>query len=153
VSNYTIHARDHIGLQSTSTTPLYTVDGTLVSAGNIWSGALLAPISKTINNTQLIAEVWTGTNPEGGSARGFYQEMGSALYGGNVRKGNSGSTNGSWLEGSSGQSATLKGIYGISGVLTVPSTVPEPSTAMLAGLGGLAALVYSFKRKRNSCQR
>ncbi len=40
-------------------------------------------------------------------------------------------------------------LYGISEVLTVPASVPEPSTAMLAGLGGLAALVYSFKRKRN----
>ena len=39
-------------------------------------------------------------------------------------------------------------LYGISDVLTVPSAVPEPSTVMLVGLGGLAALGYSFKRKR-----
>ena len=39
-------------------------------------------------------------------------------------------------------------LYGISEVLTVPASVPEPSTVMLVGLGGLAALGYSFKRKR-----
>ena len=40
-------------------------------------------------------------------------------------------------------------LYGISEVLTVPASVPEPSTVMLVGLGGLAALGYSFKRKRS----
>ena len=37
VSSAGIDAKDHIGLQSTSVVPLYTVSGTKVSGGNLWS--------------------------------------------------------------------------------------------------------------------
>ncbi len=66
-----------------------------------------------------------------------------------VMVGSQNSTDNEWVGYITIPVGNLALLYGISEVLTVPSTVPEPSTAMLAGLGGLAALVYSFKRKRN----
>ena len=142
VSSATIDAKDHIGLQSSSVVPLYTVNGTKVSGGNLWSGALLNPIQVMIDGNTYEATVWTGTNANTGgrSDAGINRVVyGMATY-----------TNSVWCTDSSTQYTYLPfPIYGISEVLTVPSAVPEPSTVMLVGLGGLAALGYSFKRKRN----
>ena len=143
VSSATIDAKDHIGLQSTSVVRLYTVNGTKVSGGNLWSGALLNPINVTIGGTLYNTNVWTGTNSsDGNGATGG--TMGSDW----VATGDTKDTTW-WANYGLFESTDMNSVYGISEVLTVPSAVPEPSTAMLAGLGGLAALVYSFKRKRN----
>jgi hypothetical protein len=151
VSNTTINARDHIGLQSTSLTPIYTVSGTLVSTGNLWSGALLNPINKGVQwPYQYHGSVWSGTLSDGTSSIG--SEMGTA-YPNYALTGTSSSASSSWIAFGPPITTEVPHLYGISSILTVPSAVPEPSTAMLAGLGGLAALVYSFKRKRNSCRR
>ena len=143
VSSAGIDAKDHIGLQSTSVVPLYTVSGTKVSGGNLWSGALLNQITVQIDGSLSSTGVWTGTSVDG---TGYStREMGTI----STRYGLSSSSNSTWISQNRSSSATSRALYGISEVLTVPSAVPEPSTAMLAGLGGLAALVYSFKRKRN----
>ena len=48
--------------------PLYLVDGTKISAGNLWSGALLYPINVDINGTiQANEYVWTATDYDGTS--------------------------------------------------------------------------------------
>ena len=54
-----------------------------------------------------------------------------------------------WANSNTNINTASMRLYGISEVLTVPAAVPEPSTVMLVGLGGLAALGYSFKRKRS----
>ena len=143
VSSAGIDAKDHIGLQSTSVVPLYTVSGTIVSGGNLWSGALLNQITVRIDGTPANESVWTGTSEYG---TGYAQyTMGSQ----SVRYGASATVSSDWISQAVYDSGFPAYIYGISEVLTVPSAVPEPSTVMLVGLGGLAALGYSFKRKRN----
>ena len=153
VSNLTINARDHIGLQSTSLIPLFTVDGTKVSTGNLWNGSLMNPINRHIDGTAFpyASAVWTGTDPNTGAANlpGQYY-MGDTP---SVAYGDSTTTNYMWAMASVLSPSNGLSLYGISEVLAIPASVPEPSTVMLAGLGGLAALVYSFKRKRNLCRR
>jgi PEP-CTERM motif len=148
VSNLSTNARDHIGLLSTSIVPIYTADGTRVSDGNLWNTPLLAKINRDSNgDIQSTGPHWTGTNGNG-TTSGVGYSMGQAtpIIGNNGYLNNS-----SWLSANSSSNTSSHHLYGISETLTVPSisAVPEPSTAMLAGLGGLAALVYSFKRKRN----
>jgi len=147
VSNLSTNARDHIGLQSTSIVPIYTPDGTKVSNGNLWS-TLLAQVNKNIDGgTQGRGQnTWTGTNGNGTTSGSGYA-MGQAT----PRTGNNAQRDERWLSNSTLDNTQTRRLYGISETLTVPSisAVPEPSTAMLAGLGGLAALVYSFKRKRS----
>jgi hypothetical protein len=75
VSNSIIDARDHIGLQSTSVVPLYTVNGNNVSGGNLWSGNLLSPMNASISGTLLNTNVWTGTEWNG--TRSYYYFMSS----------------------------------------------------------------------------
>ncbi len=147
VSNSTTKARDHIGLQNSSTIPLFTVDGTKVSAGNLWSGSLLNPINITIGGSVVSTKVWTGTNIDGGKQT--YMGMFDIPIGSNSPSyGESNQANNLWTYVGFDAPSVLYRVYGISDVLTVPASVPEPSTAMLVGLGGLAALGYSFKRKR-----
>ena len=143
VSNSTTNARDHIGLLSTSLIPLYTVDGTKVSTGNLWSGSVLSPIGMAIDGSISDPSVWTGTDTSGATATGLGNVGGIATYGASWL------TDAAWIHMLfTGDTAEPMALYGISEVLTVPSAVPEPSTVMLVGLGGLAALGYSFKRKR-----
>jgi PEP-CTERM motif len=155
VSNVTTDARDHIGLLSTSLIPLFTVDGTKVSTGNLWSGSLLTAIYRTIHGLAIDVSVWTGTNGSNGKGdEGIsrYNYMGDGVTQ-TARRGGSPEVDGDWAFAGSGDFTQMAHLYGISDVLDVPATVPEPSTVMLVGLGGLAALAYSFKRKRNSCRR
>ena len=146
ISNSTTNARDHIGLLSDSTIPVFRVDGTQVSTGNLWSSSLIAPINKGISGNIIETSVWAGTNEDGSRKDGY-----TLGYGG-VTLGHTLFTTGRWID-----NHPVSGIpfhqnywmYGISEILTVPAAVPEPSTVMLAGLGGLAAWAYSCKRKQN----
>ena len=152
VSNVTTDARDHIGLLSTSLIPLYTVDGTKVSTGNLWSGELISGIGKRIDGQQVSDGVWTGTIWNTGTAMWretppMRHQMGD-LVGERAVFGLSYGLGADWANSNTNINTASMRLYGISEVLTVPSAVPEPSTVMLVGLGGLAALGYSFKRKR-----
>ena len=146
VSNSIIDARDHIGLQSTSVVPLYTVNGNKVSGGNLWSENLLSPMNASISGTTINASVWTGTGKDGSKdSNGNVMGANTVTFGQSLH-----TSNGTYINFTSYDPADVPiPLYGISDVLTVPSAVPEPSTVMLVGLGGLAALGYSFKRKRN----
>ena len=141
VSSSTIDARDHIGLLSTSLIPLYTVDGTKVSTGNLWSGTLLSPINKWIDGSLHFDTTYTGTKSDGTKSNPV--GVASSTFG------LAAATSSTFIDFQQDNSGTGRYLYAISGVLTVPAAVPEPSTVMLVGLGGLAALGYSFKRKRN----
>ncbi len=143
VSNSITDARDHIGLLSTSVVPLYTVNGAKVSGGNLWSGVLLSPMNVSISGQTATFKVWTGSNTDG--TKDSASPLGTP---GAPVSGYSGSMQHPWIRNSYESITNELPVYGISDVLTVPAAVPEPSTVMLVGLGGLAALGYSFKRKR-----
>jgi hypothetical protein len=152
VSNGSTNARDHISLLSTSTIPLYKPNGTLVSSGNLWSGWLLSAIDTNIHGTRLLfTRVWTGSNPDGTTR--FEHNDRRAVGDYHVTYGLIADTGPGWITTHVQAHDFTAAVYGISDVFTVPSAVPEPSTVMIAGLGGLAALAYSLKHKRSSCRR
>jgi hypothetical protein len=147
-STQTVDAITHIGVDND---PVYLVNGTLVastdSTSGLWSGVLQHGINDDINGQHLGAGsvlVWTGTLINGQR----YNALGQGLSTAGISQQ---PYHPSWINAGNLSSSFSEHLYGISQELTVPgaAAVPEPSTAVLAGLGGLAALAYSLKRKRN----
>jgi hypothetical protein len=128
-STDSVDAIDHVGQASA---PVYLSDGTLVAASTtpagLWSGAILHEINLDLagNIVSPFTFVWTGTNPTG---TGFGGPLGS----GTPQVGSTTDTDGAWVSSGHSNSGDLRNVYGISSVLSVPETVPEPSTlTMLA---------------------
>ncbi len=150
-STSSVNAIDHIGVTGDA---VYLVDGTEVastdSTSGLWSGALLHAINELITGSTSGGSTYTGTTASG-VASTYY--LGASA----VEIGSTTSQNSSWVALSRDTRPTVDArlVFGISQELTAAQTtssVPEPSTAMLAGLGGLVALAYSFKRKRGGGQ-
>ena len=151
-STASVSAINHIG---TTGDAVYLADGTKIASSDgtsgLWSGSLLSAPNELQDGTSAGGvNVWTGTKSDGSAFTTL--ELGSTnpLYGtSSFTVGGDGVTAG-WLANDTLAAGNNYHLYGISSDLVVPSAaaVPEPSTALLAGLGGLAALAYSFARKR-----
>jgi PEP-CTERM motif len=163
------NAITHIG--SSNHDQVYRVDGAKVatstdtSPGGLWSGSLLNAINLDLAGNRpenprsfLTGHVWTGTNQHGTPDTGnlpYNYWMGST----------DGVSEGGifydplfqydpasqfWAaQNGSGQSLP-ESLYGISQELTVPgaTSVPEPSTIALMGLGGIGlAIRFHLRRK------
>ncbi|MEI8020122.1 MAG: PEP-CTERM sorting domain-containing protein [Schlesneria sp.] len=144
-STTSVSAINHIG---TTGDAVYLADGTKVTSSDdssgLWSGSLLSAPDEFLDGTSVgVDAIWTGSNSDGSANT---HPLGNR----NPTYGFSGNTNGGWTNAGVGFSGGAHRLYGISSDLVVPgaTAVPEPSTALLAGLGGLAALAYSFARKR-----
>ena len=145
-STTAVSAINHIG---TTGDAVYLVDGTKIASSDdtsgLWSGSLLSAPNELLDGTSAGGvSVWDGTNADGSARTNL--ELGSI----NPRYGTSSFTNSQWVYDDIFAGSINYRLYGISSDLVVPgaTAVPEPSTALLAGLGGLAALAYSFARKR-----
>ncbi len=152
-STSTVNAIDHIGQTDT---PVYLVDGTMVTtsttATGLWSGSLIHAINEDINGLPppppnpifFGTQLWSGTSDTGESNPGFAGPLGNFL----VAVGNYEASSGSWINtgGFISNNAQLH-IYGISAVLTV---VPEPPSILLLGVGGVlkAALGWTRRHRR-----
>jgi hypothetical protein len=118
---------------SFSNIPIYNTHGIKVSAGNLYSGSLLAPVSFDQNgNAPPIDLIWTGATAAGGIPS---NPLGSAV----PEFGNSNDSNSNWITGLSGDGSNIPWpVYALSSPITV---VPEPAALSLAGaiacLGGI----------------
>jgi hypothetical protein len=113
--------------------PIYLVSGLRVadSYDDLWDGSIQNPIfsDETGSSASLgaLQAVWTGTNPNGGTGTG----LGTVSCGVNLTNpcpnvGNAGATNFGWISLTSGNTLLQNfHLYGISGLLTVP-TPPRP---------------------------
>lgn len=143
-STDSVDAIDHVGQTNA---PVYLSDGTLVTTSTttagLWSRDLLHAI-----NLDLASKppppfdnfVWTGTNPFGtgfGGALGDTRaQVGSIIF-----------THDAWVSSGTDNSPGSRPFYGISSVLTVPQSVPEPST--LTMLGTALSVGLAIRRARH----
>jgi hypothetical protein len=138
---------------SVHSSPVYLADGTLVAtstttlAGGLWgtsiSGtpSLLASINQDLSGTTINSIIWTGTTTSGTGAP--FQVFGD----GQPIAGFSPVTGGQWVYEQGLPSYIAEPMYAMSEVLTVPSSVPEPSTLVLAS-AMVVGLVVGRARSR-----
>lgn len=136
---------NEVGLASNDTIiRLYNTGGVLVATGvtvpmtGLYGGTFTSH-SGFLNTTEAggilpVVNVWTGTLGDGTTLA--TRELGSpqaAFVGATLL-----TFNNNWTTTSSQLVSSLFPLYGISGLLTVPSAVPEPSTLAMLGCASLA---------------
>jgi len=143
-STESVNAITNIG--SDPGVPIYGLNGTEVvsdattGSKGLFSGSLLAPILFSETGVDETGRGdWTGTSPTG-VANATHALGDSAPVIGLI-----GDANGTWIDDLTFPAGTGFPLYGISGVLTVPSAAPEPATTMMLILGG--ALMIGARRR------
>lgn len=138
-STSSVNARDNTDTNPSSTgVPIYLIDGNRVANDNadLWDGSILTSIDSTPQESGGFGFVWSGTFYDGTTGWG----LGSNVVGSNV--GFIGAVS-AWIDESGKGGSEVYPFYGISTVLTVPSSdppvsVPEPSSLLgCITLGGL----------------
>jgi PEP-CTERM motif len=144
-STDSVDAIDHVGQANAS---VYMSDGTLVTsdttATGLWSGALVHEINLDLagNIVPPANFVWTGTNPTG---TGFGGPLGSPPT---PQVGSTTDTGGAWVSSGRSNSGDSRNFYGISSVLTVAQTVPEPSTLTMLAIALSVGLAVRWAHHR-----
>ena len=134
--------------------PVYLTNGTEVASSDTasgwWAGgqhAILHAIDTDLLGNTAQDEVWTGTGLTGDTADPL---GGNGAVVGETTIGHSSQSGVQWMVGQEAGPTAFHVIYGVSQELTVPqaSSVPEPSTLWIAGVGMLAGIAYGRFRKR-----
>jgi PEP-CTERM motif len=135
-------------------TPVYLVDGTLVTTSTtstgLWSGSILNPIDEDVSGMGLhtgSTGVWTGTNTNGSTSTNRLGDF----FG--VTIGNSVSTDGTWVNNGVWPSDNSFGAFHMYGISQVLTAVPEPSSLALAGTAAIGVSAFVWCRKRRDQRR
>ena len=144
-STATVNAIDNIG--QTPISGVYLADGTLVTTSTttsgLWSGSILNPVNEFLTGSTTSGDVWTGTLASGISST---SPLGAAS--GFTTAGATSSAGSNWVSGPGFNYTGGLPMYGISQVLTVASSVPEPSTLLMAGTAIGAGFAFGWSRRR-----
>ncbi len=137
-----------------TTTPVYLADGTLVTTSTtstgLWSGSISNPIDEDLSGLGVqtgSTGVWTGTNTNGSASANHLGDF----FG--VVTGNSGSTDGTWVNNGVWPSDSTSGVFHVYGISQVLTAVPEPSTLWMAGPAILAFAAFGRSRSRRDHRR
>jgi hypothetical protein len=126
--------------------PIYDLGGHLIAtdagtgAGGLFSGTLQYPPCTAEDGTCTLVFAWTGSDSIGNTAPGNGLGTSEPEYGA------TGKTDAYWIAYGIGGSDDMQALYGISGILTVPSATPEPATTGMVIAAG--ALMF-FAGRRN----
>jgi hypothetical protein len=144
---------DAINNVGVSGAPVYLASGTLVrssdSSSGLWSGSLNNPINQDLKgNVFGDIGVWTGTLASGAGDPGF--QLGNS----SVEFGSTSSASSSWVSAFPFPTGLEDlALYGISQVLVAGSSVPEPSTLVLAGTAVIAGSAFGRSRGHRNRRR
>lgn len=135
-----------------SNIPIYNTAGQLVASGSagFWSGSLQHAINYDQQGTVSNTEVWTGTNPVGGSSADFGSVHQFAMGESTPQTGNSNPefVDGGWSSYYFSASSGSLPVYALSSPITI-SAVPEPKAwAALIGLGAMGVVGFLWRRRR-----
>jgi hypothetical protein len=153
VSTLTVDAFTHIG--GNFAMPVFDSTGRMIArnAGDLWDGSVDSPISLDRFGIGNAGFVNTGTDTNGAILFG----LGELPFGGGpggMTVGASGFIGPAWISGGTEGNIAMDQFYGISGVLTVASAAPaasaapEPSSALLFGVGIAGIVLGSLSRGR-----
>jgi len=152
-STSSVNAIDNVGQ---AMAPVYLADGTLVTSSTtsagLWSGSLLHPIDHDLTGARPGDEVWTGTDQHGSAQ----DPLGpSTLVFPTWGAGHDTQLDRLWVDDVYLTQNTIQlPMYGISQVLTVgASSVPEPSTLLMAGTALSVVIAFGRSRKRRDQRR
>ena len=139
-STPSVDAVTHSGVSG----PVYNLGGDLIATGSadMFDGALGAPIVYDQFGNISQHHVFTGSDQFG--VRHPTQELGGSS--GYSNFGYSYLTSSLWMYDDGVIQSARYSVYGISGPLTVPASVPEPSTISLMLLGPLLLLCRTHRR-------
>jgi len=131
--------------------PIYSLSDNLIASSysDLWDGTIDSPIhvdehGNLVNPTY----VWTGTRSDGLRSRGF--GLGTQIPGQPIPTpvvGDTYDTGPGWINNTTADWTTRYPLFGLSGVLTVPT--PEPSSMVLACLAVAGLAVPSLRRRRS----
>jgi hypothetical protein len=132
-----------------ATVPIYLLDGTTevaTSTDAMFAGEILTPIGIAGPQNGDYPIAWTGSNSDGSAAVGH--ELGTAQ----PEIGAPASASTAMIDsGAAPGNYYGLGLYVISGELLNPTSVPEPTSLCLFGLGGIAAaLINAVRRARRA---
>lgn len=135
-------------IDAATSVPIYMLDSggnyipIATSYADLWDGVIGIPFGQPINlnqfgNSGFASSVWTGSNALG-------DILVPAGFADQTTVGTSGQSGGGWMSVAISVDTNALPLYGISGTLS-PSSIPEPSTLLLATLG---LLLLPTRRKR-----
>ena len=149
VSTSSTDAINNVG-EHTSAIPIYEASGVLVTSSDnssgLWSGSIINPIILDLagaNNGAL--GVWTGTTASGTGDANL--QLGAGV---DSQLGLSGFVNSRWVSDEAFISGDRLPLYGISQVLIVQSSVPEPSSLLMAVTALSAGCAFGWSRRRRN---
>lgn len=125
-STASVDARTNTGTDTGVGVPIFDLHGNKVADNyaDLWDGTIDSPIRFTELDQTLDAFVWTGSNSDGTAAAGFTLGISPSTA---VHFGRSTGLGGVWMFNGNNPKTTNERIYGMSGILSAPAAVPEPS--------------------------
>src|SRR5262249_35813387 len=139
-----------------TTTPVYLVDGTLVTtsttSAGLWSGSILHAIDEDIAGMGLhtgSTGVWTGTNTNGSSSANHLGDFFGVVIGNTTPT----STDGTWVNNGVWPSDTTSGVFHMYGISQVLTAVPEPSTLTLSIIAAMMLAGYGWRHRQRADRR
>ncbi len=147
-STATVSALTNTSTAGADPIPIYLVNGTdriANSYADLWDGTLANSLSLNEGGASQSSIVWTGTQSDG--SIDTFGHLGPLVT--TAIRGASTATDSTWIADTVSSISNAHHLYGISDVQTIaPAAVPEPSSLLMMGVGGVGLLMQRRRKKQ-----